>query len=141
MAHRAPGAIIAALTWQLLQIFGAAYVASVVTDTNATYGVFAVVLGLLAWIYLAALGVVVAIEVNVVHARQLHPRALLTPFTDDVDLTRADQQAYTDAATAQRHKGFESVDVSFDHEGQNATARRQAGRDGAPTGGVVDGDG
>ena len=39
---------------------------------------------------------------------------LLTPFTDNVDLTGADQRAYTDAATAQRHKEFESVDVTFD---------------------------
>ena len=43
----APGAIIAAVIWQLLQLFGTAYVANVVKDANATYGVFAVVLGLL----------------------------------------------------------------------------------------------
>ena len=54
------------------------------------------------------------------------PTALLTPFTDNVDLTRADRRAYTDAATAQRHKGFESVDVTFDNEGQEASARKRA---------------
>ena len=114
------------MIWQLLQVFGTAYVANVVQDANATYGVFAIVLGLLGWIYLAFLGVVLGVEVNVVRAKHLYPRALLTPFTDDVDLTGADQRSYTDAATAQRHKGFETVDVRFEHDGQNATARRTA---------------
>jgi YihY family inner membrane protein len=122
----APGAISAAVIWQLLQLFGTAYVAHVVQGASNTYGVFAVVLGLLAWIFLAALGVVLSVEVNVVRAKRLFPRALLTPFTDNVDLTHADQRAYTDAANAQRHKGFQSVDVTFDHEGQNASARRRA---------------
>ena len=122
----APGAIVAAVIWQLLQLFGTAYVANVVKDANTTYGVFAVVLGLLAWIFLAALGVVLSVEINVVRTKHLYPRALLTPFTDNVDLTGADQRAYTDAATAQRHKGFQSVDVTFDHEGQEASARKRA---------------
>lgn len=121
-----PGAITAAVIWQLLQLFGTAYVRNVVSGSSTTYGVFAVVLGLLAWIYLAALGVVLGAEINVVRAKRLFPRSLLTPFTDNVDLTVADQRAYTDAAAAQAHKGFESVDVSFDHDGQNATAQQQA---------------
>ena len=45
--------------------------------------------------------------------RRLWPRALLTPFTDRVDLTDADKQAYTGYALAQRHKGFETVEVTF----------------------------
>jgi membrane protein len=122
----APGAIVAAVIWQLLQLFGTAYVANVVKNASITYGVFAVVLGLLAWIFLAALGVVLSVEINVVRTKHLFPRALLTPFTDNVDLTRADRRAYTDAATSQRHKGFESVDVTFAHEGQEASARKRA---------------
>ena len=59
-----------------------------------------------------------------VRVKHLWPRALLTPFTDDVDLTHGDRRTYADAAEAQRAKGFENVDVSFDHDGQNATARR-----------------
>ena len=86
----------------------------VVRDAGLAYGVFAIVLGLLAWIFLAALGVVVGVEINVVRAKRLYPRALLTPFTDDVDLTSADRRSYTDAAVAQRYKGFEQVVVSFD---------------------------
>jgi YihY family inner membrane protein len=122
----APGATVAAVIWQLLQVFGTGYVARVVKDADITYGVFAVVLGLLAWVFLAALGVVVSAEINVVRTKHLYPRALLTPFTDNVDLTHADQRAYTDAANAQRHKGFQTVDVTFAHEGQEAAARKRA---------------
>jgi membrane protein len=48
-----------------------------------------------------------------VHARQLWPRSLLAPFTDNVDLTPADERAYTSYARTERHKSFENIDVSF----------------------------
>lgn len=121
-----PGAITAAVVWQLLQLFGAAYVGSVVKGATATYGVFALVLGLLAWIFLTASGIVLGAEINVVRAKRLYPRSLLTPFTDNVDLTAADRDVYTDSARAQQAKGFESVTVSFDDDGQQASARRRA---------------
>ncbi|MGD9705547.1 MAG: YihY/virulence factor BrkB family protein [Acidimicrobiia bacterium] len=121
-----PGAITAAVNWQLLQLFGTAYVGNVVKGADATYGVFALVFGLLAWIYLAALGIVISTEINVVHARRLYPRALMTLFTDNVDLTAADRRAYTDAARAQQFKGFESVTVDYEDDGQQASARRRA---------------
>ncbi len=119
-----PGAVIAAVLWQLLQLVGSVYVGRVVRDANTTNGVFAIVLGLIAWLYLVTLAVVFCAEVNVVRAGHLYPRALLTPFTDNVDLTSADQRAYTGYADAQRAKGFETVDVSFDNEGQNARGDR-----------------
>ena len=55
-------------------------------------------------------------ELNVVRERKLYPRALLTPFTDDVELTPADRRAYRSYARARRHKGFEKVEVSFDED-------------------------
>ncbi|MEO5840435.1 MAG: YihY/virulence factor BrkB family protein [Acidimicrobiales bacterium] len=122
----APGALAAAAAWQLLQLTGTAYVGHVFKGASNTYGVFALVLGLVAWLFLAAIALVVCVEINVVRAKRLYPRSLRTPFTDDVDLTRGDQRAYTDAAAAQRVKGFESVLVRFEHDGQNATARRRA---------------
>ena len=57
---------------------------------------------------------ILGVEVNVVLARRLWPRALLTPFTDSVDLTEADRRAYAMYAQMQRHKGFETVVVRFD---------------------------
>ncbi|MET0325327.1 MAG: YihY/virulence factor BrkB family protein [Ilumatobacteraceae bacterium] len=121
-----PGAITSAVIWQLLQLFGTAYVTGVVNDSTTAYGAFAFVLGLLAWIFFAALGVVFSIEINVVRSKHLYPRALMTPFTENVDLTHADQRVYADAAAAQRHKHFESVEVTFEHGGQNASALRRA---------------
>ncbi|MDP9318318.1 MAG: YihY/virulence factor BrkB family protein, partial [Actinomycetota bacterium] len=110
----ARGAIAAALAWQLIQSFGVVYVGHVVRNASATNGVFAIVLGMIAFLYLTAVVVVLCAEVNVVHVQGLHPRALLTPFTDNVSLTRGDRRAYSTQAEAQRMKGFQDVDVSFD---------------------------
>jgi membrane protein len=109
-----PGALTAAVIWQLLQSFGGVYVGHVVKSASLINSVFALVLGLLAFLYLAALGVVLATEINVVRVERLYPRALLTPFTDDVDLTPGDERTYTGAAKAQRTKGFQRIDVTFD---------------------------
>jgi YihY family inner membrane protein len=108
------GAVAAATAWQLLQLIGTAYVSSVVDHAGATNQVFALVLGLIAWIYLEALVVVLAVEFNAVRELRLYPRALLTPFTDNVELTRADERAYAGQAEAQRAKGFEDITVTFD---------------------------
>lgn len=109
-----PGALGAAVAWQLLQSFGGRYVGHVVKSASATNAVFALVLGLLAFFYVAALAFVLCIEVNVVRVDRLWPRSLLTPFTDDVELTAGDEKVYTDAARTQSAKGFERVEVSFD---------------------------
>jgi membrane protein len=119
----APGALVAAVAWQLLQSFGGRYVGSVVKHASATNAVFALVLGLLAFFYLAAVTFVLCVEINVVRVDHLYPRALLTPFTDDVDLTRGDKKVYTDAARSQTAKGFETVDVRFEPpDGRNGSA-------------------
>jgi membrane protein len=111
-----PGAILAAVVWQVLQSFGTYYLGNTLRGTSATYGLFGVVLGLLVWLYLSAAAVVIGAEVNAVLARRLWPRALLTPFTDDVTLTAGDRAAYASYAETERYKGFQKVDVSFDQE-------------------------
>ena len=108
-----PGALAAAIILQLLQSFGAAYFSHVVAKASDTNGVFATVLGLIAFFYLASVALVFCVEVNAVRVERLHPRALLTPFTDSVELTSGDRRAYTTQATAQRSKGFETVEVTF----------------------------
>ena len=108
-----PGALAAAVSWQLLQTFGVAYVGRVIKHASATNSVFAVVLGLLAFLYLTAVATIFCVEINAVRVDHLYPRALLTPFTDNVDLTRGDERAYTGQAQAQRAKGFEDIDVTF----------------------------
>lgn len=109
----APGAVAAAVVWQLLQSFGATYVGHVVKGASATNSVFALVLGLISFLYLASVSIVLCVEINVVRVDKIWPRALLTPLTDDVDLTSGDEKAYTDQAQAQRSKGFEEIDVRF----------------------------
>lgn len=134
-----PGAVLAAFAWQALQTGGGAFVQSVVARSSATNGVFAVVLGLLAWLFLASIVLVLCLEVNVVTGRKLYPRSLLTPMTDIVDLTEADQLAYARLARAQALKSFQNVDVTFDHDGQYATARRNGERDGATAAEALEG--
>jgi hypothetical protein len=112
--------------WQLLQTAGVAFVEAVVQRADPTNGVFALVLGLMAWTYVGAVTLVFCVELNVVLAHKLYPRALMTPFTDDVNLTAGDRKAYTGYATAQQAKGFQDIDVDFDNDGQNATARRRS---------------
>jgi membrane protein len=109
-----PGALCAAVLWQLLQWFGAGYVAHIITTASVTNSVFALVLGLLAFLYLLSVSLVICAEINVVRVDRLHPRALLTPFTDNVDLTAADRKTYTRRAKAERVKGFQRVSVRFD---------------------------
>ena len=109
-----PGALTAAVLWQLLQTFGVTYVSRVMDSASAVNGVFALVLGLLAFLYLASVVGVLCVEINVVRVDRLYPRALLTPFTDAVDLTPGDRRSYTGKAKAERLKGFETVHVTFD---------------------------
>ena len=125
-----PGAITAAVLWQLLQSLGTAYVQHVLKNAEVTTGAFAFVLALIAWLYLASVALVVSVEINVVRNKKLYPRALLTPFTDNVDLTHGDQRAYTDAARARRSKGFEKVDVSFEHGSRNESNQPDANTSG-----------
>jgi membrane protein len=110
----APGAVASAVIWQLLQSFGVIYVRHVVKHASATNAVFALVLGLLAFLYVMATAILLSMEINVVRVNHLHPRSLLTPFTDNVTLTAGDRRAYSRQAKAQRSKGFEHVDVNFD---------------------------
>jgi membrane protein len=109
----APGALAVAVMWQGLQFLGATYVRHVVTRASDMNGVFALVLGLLGLIYIAAIMAVLGGEINVVLSKRLYPRSLLTPFTDNVELTAADRRAYSDYAKAMRYKGFQRVRVSF----------------------------
>ena len=123
----AAGALIAAVLWQALQLGGTAYVGRVVKGTDVAYGAFALVLGLLAWMFLAGIVLVLSAEIDVVRYKQLYPRSLLTPFTDNVDLTWADRRTYTELARAQQFKGFEKVSVTFDKEGAMRQRERPSG--------------
>ena len=110
----APGGYVLAVMWQALQLGGAAYVDRVLVNTSSMTKTFGLVLGLIGFLWLGAVMAVLAIEINVVISRRLWPRALLTPFTDNVELTEADRRAYASYARMQRHKGFEKVQVIWE---------------------------
>jgi membrane protein len=110
------GAVAAGIGWEVVQLLGTYLVTHALKGAGEAYGVFGLVLGLLAWIYLLAVVTVLAAEINVVAERRLWPRALLTPFTDRVRLTQGDERAYTGYAESERHKGFEVIDVDFERD-------------------------
>lgn len=108
------GALGAAVTWQVLQYYGVELVQRAINSTSATNGVFGIVIGLFAFFHLAAFGAVFFAEADVVRARQLYPRALLTPFTDNVELTDGDRRAYAQQARIGRFKEYQQIDVDFE---------------------------
>jgi YihY family inner membrane protein len=126
------GGLIAGASWQLLQTEGTTYLAHRLSHSSEVYGSFALVLALLAYIYLQALAVVIGVEVNVVLHHRLWPRALLTPFTDAVDLTGTDRRVYTSYAQAQRFKRFQRIDVVFEDEEEESAANEPVRRGRAP---------
>ena len=107
-----PGAIIGAVAWTVLQALGGYYVAHQLRGASDTYGTFAAVIGLLAWIYLGAQVTLFAAEVNVVKKRRLWPRGIVQP-----PLTEADERALSDYAKQQERRPEERVDVTIDADG------------------------
>jgi membrane protein len=109
-------AILAAVVWQVLQLVGGFFVAHELRTTSA-YGVFGVVLGLLAWFYLQAQITLYVAELNVVRVRKLWPRSLDPPLTD------ADLRAYELYARASQRSKHVEISV-----GPSPSAAQQTGR-------------
>ena len=103
------GVIVATVFWQLLEHLGGIYVDHTLKRTTPLYGVFAIVLGLLAWLYVAGQLALLAAEVNVVRYYRLWPRTI---FTEDV--LDADRRALTMSAETERRIDIENVEVDFD---------------------------
>jgi YihY family inner membrane protein len=104
-----PGVIFAAVLWQLLQHIGGYYVAHVVRHAQETSGLFAFVLGLLAWLYLGGQVTLLAAEINVVRARALWPRSFFS-----AQLLDADKRALISSAETEERVQEENVEVNFD---------------------------
>jgi YihY family inner membrane protein len=104
-----PGVIFAAVLWQLLQHIGGYYVAHVVRHAQETSGLFAFVLGLLAWLYLGGQVTLLAAEINVVRARALWPRSFFS-----AQLLDADKRALISSAETEERVQDENVEVNFD---------------------------
>jgi membrane protein len=110
-----PGVIVAAVSWQLLQHLGGFYIDHELKRTGPLYGVFALVLGLLAWLYIGAQLTIFAAEINVVKVRHLWPRSFFSnPLLD------ADRRALTSSAEVEERVHEENVEVNFDGPDQPA---------------------
>jgi uncharacterized BrkB/YihY/UPF0761 family membrane protein len=107
-----PGAVLAGVGWTVLQALGGFVVGHYLKDDSAVYGLFGIVLGLFAWIYLIAELTVYAAELNVVLARRLWPRAMVQP-----PLTDADRRSMAAQALQNQRRPEQRVDVSFDEGG------------------------
>jgi YihY family inner membrane protein len=99
-----PGAVLSAIVWQILQLLGTYLVSHQVSQSSSVYGVFAVVIGLLAWLYLQAQFTLYAVEANVVGALRLWPRSLAPP-----PLTAEDRRAYAMYAQIQERRPEQDV--------------------------------
>jgi membrane protein len=117
-----PGAVLAALVWALLQWLGGWYVDRQLSRADATYGTFALVIGLLSWLYLASTVTLLAAELNVVRTRRLWPRSLAPP-----PLGGADEQALEDLASQEERLPEQRVEVSFGAGGEGRGSGEDAG--------------
>jgi YihY family inner membrane protein len=102
-----PGVALAAVGTLALQSLGGWYVNHVILDATATYGAFALVIGLLSWFLLASNLLLVAAEINVILEFRLWPRSLAG------ELAPADRRALERAAEATRMDLRERVSVGF----------------------------
>jgi YihY family inner membrane protein len=118
-----PGAGMAGLGWTVLLSVGGWLVADRVASSSDVYGTFALVIGLLAWIYLGAQLMLLGAEVNVVRTHRLWPRSLQPP------LTEADERALRRSASQEERVDHEMVDVRFEGEMGQDDASEHAERD------------
>jgi len=118
-----PGALIAALAWTALQAIGGYIVSHQLQGASDMYGAFAIVIGLLAWIYLGAQMTLFAAEVNVVRKQRLSPRAIVQP-----PLTDADQRALNSYAEQEERRPEEDVIVYIDQTRTTTTSSNEGRR-------------
>ena len=112
-----PGAMLGGLAWTGLQA-GGALVVSHFLNSGSVYGIFGIVLSLLAWIYLVLTVTVYAAEVNVVRVRRLWPRSLVPP-----PLTEADRAALALQPLQNQRRDEQQISVTFTDSPPGETRR------------------
>ena len=103
-----PGAFVGAVGWTVLQYVGGLLVEHSLRHTSKEYGTFALVLGLISFLFLAAQVTVYASELNVVRVRHLWPRGIVQP-----PLTRADKKVLSSIALQGKRRPEQYVSTGF----------------------------
>jgi len=105
-------AVISGVIWQVLQAVGGYFVSHQLAHASPVYGTFAIVIGLIAWLYLQAELTLYAVEINVVKERRLWPRSIAPP-----PYTEQDRRAFE--LYAQVEKRGKGEDIVVKVEGEN----------------------
>jgi membrane protein len=132
-----PGALVAGIGWTALLSLGGWIIGNRLESASNTYGFFAVVIGLLAWLHLGSQLTIFGAEVNVVRGNRLWPRSL-----DSDDMTEADRRTLRRFAKQETRREDEIVSVHFENEGTaggtgtgtSARATSGNGRSAGPSG-------
>ena len=104
-----PGAVVGGVGYSILLTLGAALIQHQLRHSEALYGQFAFVLGLIGWLLLVSQVSLYAAETNVVLARRLWPRSIVQP-----PLTDADERVLADIAHEEWRRPEQTVEVGFD---------------------------
>jgi YihY family inner membrane protein len=120
-----PGAALAGIGWTALLLLGGWIVGNRLEGASNTYGFFAVVIGILAWLHIAAQLALLGAVVNVVRANRLWPRSL-----DPTKMAEADARVLRRLAGQERRREEQIVDVRFEH----SSGDRRSGSGGRSTG-------
>ena len=102
-----PGSIVAGIGWTVLQTAGA-FVVKHYLSSESVYHIFAIVLALIAWIYLLVQIMLYSAELNVVLVRRLYPRSMLQP-----PLTEADRAALALQPLQNQRREEQRIQVTF----------------------------
>lgn len=110
VGHRGllPGAVLGGVAWTILQYAGSILVTHQLRNTEPVYGFFAIVLGMIAWLYLGAQVTMYAAELNVVRERRLWPRSMVQP-----PLTEADERVLAAISKQEERRPEQEVTVRF----------------------------
>lgn len=117
-----PGAVLGGILWTILEAVGGYVVGHDLKGASAVYGLFGLVLGLMAWIYLGAEVTMYSAELNSVLHNRLWPRAMVQP-----PLTDADQRSLALQVIEQRRRPEQRVETSFDHRAMTEDEFRERG--------------
>jgi membrane protein len=103
------GAAAAALGYEALQLLGGYYVGHTLKHATNVYGTFALVIGILSFIYLAAHITLLAAEGNVVATRRLWPRSF--SVLSEQPATPGDRAALTQRSKVEERRQDQQIDV------------------------------